>query len=132
MWRLFGITLASLIVLDIPWVWLNMRFGVYKNRVNGIVSHPVLVLAIWLTILLSEAFLVSYIVSTARNWWTALLSGMFVGLVIYITFNGTALVCFRQWGWLPAIVDTAWGMILLGTAAVASFTLTFGWSKEKE
>lgn len=126
MWRLFGLALIALIILDIPWVLLNKQFGVYKNRIDGAITHPAAVLTIWLMILVGEALLLSYVISHATTWWIALLSGMFVGLVIYMTFNGTSIVSFRQWGWVPAVVDTMWGATLLGLAATFAFTLTFG------
>jgi uncharacterized membrane protein len=126
MWSLFGIALVVLVAMDLPWVLLNTRYGAYKGRVDGAITHPLAIGSLWFTVLLSEAFLLSYIVSRATSWWTALLSGLFVGFVVYFTFNGTSLVTFRQWPWWLAVVDTLWGMILLGTAATVSYVAVMG------
>ena len=68
--------------------------GTVQGRVNGIVTRRASVGALWTAILLVNASLVGYIATTATRWWTALLGCMFVGLAVYGTFNGTAVVLF--------------------------------------
>ena len=124
MWVLFGVAFAVLMAMDLPWVIVNKKIGLYKGHVRGKVIHPAAVAAIWLVILLSEALLLSYIVSTAKRWWAAMLAGSFAGFVVYFTFNGTALVTFDTWPIHVAAADTLWGCALLGTAAAVSFAVT--------
>jgi uncharacterized membrane protein len=121
MWAGFGAAVGVLIALDLPWVIINTKYGVYRGHVNGTVKQPAVVGAIWLCILIAEALLLSYLSSTAHKWWSALLASMFVGLVVYGTFNGTSLVTFDTWSWQLAGIDTAWGVLLLGLAGVAAY-----------
>lgn len=119
MWALSAIILAVLAILDLTWVLLNFRFGIYKNRLVTHRRH--LVPLIWLIILVSEAVLLAFIVSRASRWWVALLAGVFVGFVVYFTFNGTALTVFESWTFPVAAMDTAWGMFLFGAAALVGY-----------
>lgn len=119
MWALSAVILAVLAVLDLTWVLLNFRFGIYKDRM--VTSRRHLVPLIWIIILVAEALLLAYIVSRASRWWIALLTGLFVGFVVYFTFNGTALTVFESWTFPVAAMDTAWGMVLFGTAALVGY-----------
>lgn len=112
---------AAMLALDIPWVTLNARMGLYKGRVNGIVTRRASIGALWIAILLVNASLVGYIATTATRWWTALLACMFAGLAVYGTFNGTAVVLFDSWPGKVAAGDTGWGIFLFGIAGLAAF-----------
>ena len=112
---------AVMLALDIPWVVLNTRYGVYRELVNGRVRHWVAVLGLWLLVLVLNAVVIGYSMQSETRWWGALLYGAFLGLATYGTFNATALVTFSSWTWTAACVDTAWGTLLFGAAATAAF-----------
>lgn len=116
-----GAALAAILFLDIPWVVLNMHYGAYRGLVNGRVRHWAAVVAIWLLVAIVNAAAVSFVAANVSQWWTAFLSGMLLGLAVYGTFNGTALVTFNSWTWTAAGIDTLWGVLLFAAAAVASF-----------
>jgi len=115
-----GAALATILILDVPWVILNMRYGAYRGLINGRVRHWAAVAALWVLVAIVNAAAVSFITVNALRWWTALLSGMLLGLAVYGTFNGTALVSFSSWTWTAASIDTMWGVSLFAAAAVAS------------
>jgi uncharacterized membrane protein len=46
--------------------------------------------------------------------------GAFLGFVAYATFDLTAQAVLKDWSWLAAVVDMAWGTLL--TATVATVT----------
>ena len=119
----FGAILATILTLDIPWVTINKTYGVYKGKVNGSVTCPYRVAAIWLIIACLEAGALTYVVQRAESHTMAILHGAFLGLTVYWTFNGTSLATFPNWGWKTALVDTVWGSVLLGTASVVGYTV---------
>ena len=112
---------ATMLVLDIPWVTLNTRYGLYKGKVNGIVTNRAAVGAIWVAILIMNSLLVGYIASTASKWWAATLACAFCGLAVYATFNGTSVVLFDSWPAATALGDTAWGAVLFAAAGTAAY-----------
>ena len=112
---------ATMLVLDIPWVTLNTTYGLYKGRVNGIVTSRVAVGALWVAILIVNSLLVGYIATTASRWWAALLASSFAGLAVYGTFNGTSVVLFNTWPAKTALGDTAWGAVLFAAAGTAAY-----------
>lgn len=120
MWLRVATALAVIVSMDIPWVMLNSRYGLYKGLVRGTVSNPAAVGALWLAVMLAEAVLIGYVISTSTSWWAALLSGAFIGFTVYFTFNATALVTFDTWPRSVAAVDTVWGAVMLGAAALVA------------
>jgi len=113
---------AVMLALDIPWVVLNTQYGIYRGLVNGRVRHWAAVLGLWLLVLVLNAGVLGYSMRSETRWWSALLYGLVLGLATYGTFNATALVTFPSWTWTAACVDTAWGTLLFGAAAVAAFS----------
>jgi uncharacterized membrane protein len=55
------------------------------------------------------------------------LRGAALGLLVYGTYNLTNYVVLRDWGVLPCLIDTAWGVAVTATTAVAArrLLLTF-------
>lgn len=119
MWLRLAVILCTLAAMDLPWVLVNYWFGIYRNRVVG--GRRYAIPFIWAVILVGEALLLTCVVRRTSRWWVALLSGMFVGFVVYFTFNGTALTMFESWTYPVALMDTAWGTILFGVAACVGF-----------
>lgn len=120
----FGLILAFLILLDIPWVLLNTSCGIYKGKVKGMVKNKAVIGLIWLFILALEALLVSAIViHSSRKLTTSevLLVSMFVGFVIYTVFNGTSLVMSKGWTLKVAFIDILWGTISIGVASTLAY-----------
>jgi uncharacterized membrane protein len=62
-------------------------------------------------------------VSGVDGWWQACVYGAFLGLVIYVVFNGTALVTFPNWTFRAAGIDTVWGVVLLACAGLAGYAV---------
>lgn len=58
------------------------------------------------------------------NYFTILIKGLLIGLVVYGVYNGTNMATIREWGLKEFIVDTAWGTILSGILAVSSIYLS--------
>lgn len=127
MWVLFGVIFTVMMSLDIPWVLLNAKFGIYKPLIKE--ASTALLAPVWIMMILLNSLLLSFIISHAKTWWEAGLAGMFVGLAVYFTFNGTNIVMFRSWTLRLALMDTCWGMFLFGMAAIIGY---FAAKQQKE
>ena len=57
----------------------------------------------------------------AQSWTTALVLGVFLGLMAYGTYDMTNLATIRNWPVAMSAVDMLWGSVLTGIAASAGF-----------
>ncbi|HEX6144228.1 MAG TPA: DUF2177 family protein [Geminicoccaceae bacterium] len=57
----------------------------------------------------------------AQSWTTALVLGVFLGLMAYGTYDMTNLATIRNWPVAMSITDMLWGSLLTGVAATAGF-----------
>jgi len=117
----FAIIFVLICILDIPWIMLNSRYFIYKNKINGYVKSPISIGILWLFVILIYSIFLSIILEYTESVYGALLMGALTGLVIYYTFNATSLVTFPNWNWNVAIADTLWGVVLLSITSVAAF-----------
>lgn len=103
--------LGAMGVLDVTWVLLNARCGIYKGRAAAGRSRLFVTVA-WLLMLAAEASLVSVMVRSTSSLAVAALLGALAGLTIYVVFNGTTLVMDATWPVSTALLDTCWGTTL--------------------
>ena len=113
--KLFLILWAVLLTLDFAWVFTNVKIGVYRGYINGVVkSYPMIVL-LWLCV----SGLLALCITTGFKYLPkqkVLYGAMILGLTVYFIFNATSLIMFSWSAW-RAVVDTAWGTMLCGLAA---------------
>jgi uncharacterized membrane protein len=102
--------------LDVPWVLLNARFGLYKGRAAP--GRAWLVAPVWLAMLVAEAWLLAYVARPQKTYRAAALVGALAGLTVYVVYNGTTLVTDRAWTGAQALLDTCWGAVMFAVAAV--------------
>ena len=58
---------------------------------------------------------------TSGSWTKALLLGALFGFFTYMTYDLTNLATLKDWPLIVVIVDIAWGTLLSGMLATASF-----------
>jgi uncharacterized membrane protein len=106
--------------LDLTWIGLNVRYGVYKGRVD--VQRPRWQVALlWGAVLIVLAALATSVAYRHPTVGTATVNAAILGAIVYFVFNATALVAFgTQWTWTAAVIDTAWGGILLAVGALVA------------
>lgn len=109
--------LGAMTALDVTWVLLNARCGIYKGRAAAGRSR-VFIAVVWLLMLAVEASLVSVMVLSTSSTATAALMGALAGLTVYVVFNGTTLVMNETWHPSTALLDTCWGVTLFTAGAV--------------
>jgi len=120
----------TLISLDLSWVWLNGRYGIYRflntpysslTPTIHLSTGPSMLCALltWAAGALYIILLQSHCHDTAID---AFAHGCALGALVYVVFNTTAYLVFplwREWlGWVPvALLDTCWGIILYGSVS---------------
>lgn len=58
------------------------------------------------------------------NWYRPLLAGGLFGLCAYATYDLTNLATLKGWTMAVAVVDTLWGAVATGSAALFGMVLT--------
>ena len=115
--------LAALAVLDAVWLGLVSR-EFYKARIGPLLlEQPVWSVAL-VFYLVHAAAIVVFPVSLAANggsWLAALLWGALFGFFTYAVYDLTNLATLRGWSVAVSLVDLAWGAVVTGIAALASF-----------
>jgi len=120
-------------VLDVPWVVLNTKYGIYQGiktvRGNGAMA------AAWIVIIMLNALLITSVVRYSQKRHTPLevfFIGAFVGFVSYSTFNGTIVNIMQKWSFKMALIDTVWGVLLYGGAASLASLAFHPWVQTTE
>jgi uncharacterized membrane protein len=114
--KLFFILWAVLLVLDLAWVLTNVKVGVYRGYINGVVSSYPMIILLWLCVsgLLALCIMAGFKYLPKKK---VVYGAMILGLTVYFIFNATSLIMFSWSAW-RAVVDTTWGTVLCGIAAI--------------
>ena len=59
----------------------------------------------------------------AGSWKTAALSGVFLGLIAYGTYDMTNIATLKNWPLQMSVVDMIWGGVLTGTSATGGYAI---------
>lgn len=121
---LYLITVPVFFLIDM--VWLGF---VAKNFYQSQLSHvmgPVNWPAAIIFYLIFIVGIIIFAVAPALDGGTigkALLLGVLFGFFTYATYDLTNLATLKDWPLIVVLVDIAWGMVLSGSVAAASFFL---------
>lgn len=85
-------------------------------------SSPNWMAAVWFYLLyiVGILFFVVYPALRKGSWKYALTTGLFFGLITYMTYDLTNLAVLKGWPVLLTVVDTLWGAALGGVTSVLS------------
>jgi uncharacterized membrane protein len=121
--------IAALIVMaamDMAWLGSTFR-PIYLPAMRGVMSQNPNVAAAVMFYLIYPAGLVFFAIAPAlRNgaWSTVLISGALFGFFVYMTYDLTNLATLKEWSLKVSLIDMAWGTVLNGAAATASYLIT--------
>lgn len=126
MWlKLVAVLWFVIMVLDLPWVLMNTRYGIYRGFVNGPVKNPIAVFGLWSFVSLFMAIMIAgvlrYMPRCHAPYWA-----LFLGFTVYFTFNATSL-CMFSYSIPVAMGDTLWGTVLYGLVGVIGLALIKKW-----
>ncbi len=80
-------------------------------------SNPKLVFAIFFYPLYALG-IAWFAVNSDGDLVKAFLSGAFLGLIAYATYDLTNQITLKEWPLLVTVIDIAWGALLTGTVAL--------------
>lgn len=107
------IAFISLFVLDLIWfTFMKKYYPVTRSNIN-------IYSAIFVWLLLCSAIAVQI----PKNISEAIVYGLLVGLVVYGIYNFTNLAILKEWNIKIAIIDTIWGTINCGIAALLIYLI---------
>ena len=113
---------VTTLALDLLWVGVLAR-GYYRRELGHLMAEKVTwppVLLFYILYGAGVAYFCAIPGAQAASMRRALLSGAFLGLVVYGTYDLTNSALLRDWGAVVSAVDIAWGVFLTATAAGAA------------
>jgi uncharacterized membrane protein len=120
---LYVVTLPIFLLIDLVWLGVVAR-DFYRNQIGSLMADPIVWWAAILFYLLSIAGIIFFAVVPAiddGSWTKALMLGAAFGFFTYMTYDLTNLATLQGWSVTLAVVDVAWGTVLSGTVATASY-----------
>lgn len=118
-------TVPVFFVIDLVWLGVVAR-GFYRSQMGSLMADPIVWWAAILFYLLSIAGIIAFAVAPAigaRRWTKALMLGAAFGFFTYMTYDLTNLATLQGWSVTLAVVDIAWGTVLCGIVATASYLI---------
>ena len=122
---LYLATVPVFFAIDLVWLGLIAR-DFYRTQLGSLMADQIVWPVAILFYLLFIAGLIIFAVSPAleaRDWTKALIMGAAFGFFAYATYDLTNLATLRDWPATLTVVDIAWGTVLGGTVATASFVI---------
>jgi uncharacterized membrane protein len=119
---------AIVVMVALDMVWLGKTFStIYLPALGDVMSAnaktPVAI-AFYLIYPVGLVFFAVAPALRAGAWTTALISGALFGFFVYMTYDLTNLATLKEWSLKVSLIDIAWGTVLNGTAATASYLVT--------
>lgn len=122
----YVVALVVMVALDMAWLGSTFR-AIYLPAMGGVMSPNPKVTATAVFYLIYPIGLVFFAISPALRagaWTTALVSGALFGFFAYMTYDLTNLATLKEWSLKVSLIDMAWGAVLNGAAATASYFVT--------
>lgn len=123
--RNYVILLVIFLAIDMVWL-LGIAKGLYAQKLGYLMAARPNLPAALLFYLLFAAGLQFFVVNPALvsgNWLSALLPGLFFGLVTYATYDLTNLATVKDWPVLITVLDLLWGSVVSGLTSLLGFWL---------
>lgn len=123
--RNYFISLGVFLVIDMIWLALIAK-SLYSKYLGYLMTPKVNLLAAFLFYMLFIVGLMVFVISPAlakESWQSALLMGMFFGLITYATYDLTNLATVKDWPVLITIIDLVWGSVVSGATALISYLI---------
>ncbi len=117
-----------LVLLGLDMIWLTTtREALYEPAIGSLLAAKPNYAAIAVFYLLYPTGVVFFAIQPGLadgEWPEALLKGALFGFFCYATYDLTNMATLKTWSLTITLADIAWGTILTGTSAAASFFIT--------
>ena len=119
---------TPILFLGIDALWLGVvARGFYIEQLGPLMRDQPNMLAAGGFYLFYAAGIVFFAVApalAAGSWKTAALSGVFLGLIAYGTYDMTNIATLKNWPLQMSVVDMIWGGVLTGASATGGYAIT--------
>jgi uncharacterized membrane protein len=119
--------LTILIMISLDTVWLGVVAKEFnKKHLGYLMRDKFLIGPALLFYLIYAAGLVFFVITpglVSKHAMRTVLSGAFLGLIAYATFDLTSLAAFKGWSVRLTVVDILWGTFVSGLTAFLVFKL---------
>ena len=110
--------LSSLIILDALWLGVVSK-GFYKEHIGHLFrDKPIWSVIAVFYLLYSIGILYFSVLPADGSWTKALLLGMVLGFISYMTYDLVNYATLKDWPLVVVIIDILWGSFITGVAAV--------------
>ena len=123
--RNYFISLGVFLVIDMVWLAFIAK-SLYSKYLGYLMAPKVNFLAAFLFYMLFIIGLLVFVINPAlvkESWQSALLMGMFFGLITYATYDLTNLATVKDWPVMITIIDLVWGSVVSGATALISYLI---------
>jgi len=120
----FFVTILSTLILDAIWLTTMMKTFYSKHLGHIFADKPSLTPALVFYVIYAIGllyFVVLPLITANASYGKIFLTGAFLGLIAYGTYDLTNQATVKNWPTIVTVVDLAWGAFLTG--AVASITV---------
>ncbi|MFQ7233647.1 MAG: DUF2177 family protein [Enterococcus hulanensis] len=120
--KLFGVSAASFLVLDLLWLLVFAR-RMYQENLGHLMGQTKIVPAVifYVIYLLGILFFIVNPSLEKGSLFYAIAAGGFLGLLCYGTYDLTNMATLNNWPAKITIIDLIWGTFV--TSAVSGFTV---------
>ena len=112
-----------LLVGDMLWLGLVAK-SFYRDQIGYVLApDPMIGVAVLFYALYLVGIVIFAVTPGLRDasWTSALLFGGLFGFFAYATYDLTNLATIKNWPWILAPVDLAWGTVLTAAASTAGY-----------
>jgi uncharacterized membrane protein len=110
--------LTVIIMLGLDGIWLGVVAKEFnKKHLGYLMRDKFLWLPALVFYLIYAAGLVYFVIAPgteSRNMVKVVLSGVFLGIIAYSTFELTSMAAFKGWSFKLVLVDILWGAVMSG------------------
>ena len=115
----------------IDFIWLGyVAKKLYYDEIGALLLDKPNMTAAVLFYVIYVIGIVAFAINPAiekSSWQYALGYGALFGLIAYATYDLTNLATLKGWSTKIVVIDMAWGAVLTGTVAVATYWIVTKW-----
>jgi uncharacterized membrane protein len=120
--------IATCFYLGLDMIWLNVfAKHFYTSQLGGLMLESPILWAAALIYLLYPAGVVAFVVApslaSGAGLGAVMIKGVFLGILVYATYDLTNLATLKGWSATLAVVDILWGGFVSGGASMATFLI---------
>ncbi|MHB8127552.1 MAG: DUF2177 family protein [Mobilitalea sp.] len=123
--RNYFVSLVVFLVIDMVWLVVIAK-NLYAKHLGYLMVPKVNFPAAFIFYMIFILGLLVFVINPAllkESWQSALLFGMFFGLVTYATYDLTNLATVKDWPMFITVIDLIWGSVVSGATALISYLL---------